>query len=79
MLKRIVVVGLAAALVGIPVAIAKTSSPSPDRAPAVKPAAVKPVAQKSPAAAKKRDQAYAKANSRHDGPCRDDAITDTDL
>jgi hypothetical protein len=71
MLKRIVVLGLAAALVGIPVAIAKTSaSPSPERAPAVK-----PVAQKSPAAAKKRDKAY----SDHDGQCPFDSITDSDL
>ncbi len=72
MLKRIVVLGLAAALVGIPVAIAKTSSSStPQKAPVVK-----PVAQKSPATAKKQDKAY----SEHDGrQCPDDAITDTDL
>ncbi|MDQ4041864.1 MAG: hypothetical protein M3141_08965 [Actinomycetota bacterium] len=71
MLKRIVVLGLAAALVGIPVAIAKnSSSPSPQRAPAVK-----PVAQKSPAAAKKRDKAFAE----HDGQCPDDAVTSSDL
>ena len=72
MLKRIVVLGLAAALVGIPVAIAKTSSPSPDRAPAVK-----PVAQKSPAAAKKQDKAY---SYRGDRDCpHDDHVTDVDL
>lgn len=71
MLKRIVVVGLAAALVGIPVAIAKTSSSStPQKAPAVK-----PVVQKSPAAAKKQDKAY----SEYGRDCPDHEITNTDL
>jgi hypothetical protein len=71
MLKRIVVLGLAAALVGIPVAIAKnSSSSSPQRAPAVK-----PVAHKSPAAAKQRDKAY----SEHDGQCPFDSTTESDL
>jgi hypothetical protein len=72
MLKRIVVLGLASVLIGIPVAIAKTSSsPAPQKTPAVK-----PVAQKSPAQAKQRDKAF----SEHDGrQCPDDAITDADL
>jgi hypothetical protein len=60
MLKRIVVLGLAAALVGIPVAIAKnSSSPSPQRTPAVK-----PIVQKAPAAKQR-----AKARAEHDGQC----------
>ena len=72
MLKRIVVLGLAAALLGIPVAIAKTSSSSsPQKAPVVK-----PVAQKSPAAAKKQDEGYAD----HDGrQCPHEDVTDADL
>ena len=71
MLKRIVVLGLAAALIGIPVAIAKnSSSPSPQKTPAVK-----PVAQKSPAQAKKRDKAY----SELDRDCPEHEITNTDL
>jgi len=71
MLKRIVVLGLAAALVGIPVAIAKTSSSSPERTPAVK-----PVAQKTPATAKKQDEGYAD----HDGRlCPHEDATDADL
>jgi hypothetical protein len=71
MLKRIVVLGLAAALVGIPVAIAKTSSSSsPERTPVVK-----PVVQKSPATAKKQDKAY----SDHDGQCPFESSTDSDL
>jgi hypothetical protein len=71
MLKRIVVLGLAAALIGIPVAIAKnSSSPSPQKTPAVK-----PVAQKSPAQAKKRDKAY----SEFDRDCPEHEITNTDL
>jgi hypothetical protein len=77
MLKRIVVLGLATALIGIPVAIAKnSSSPSPQKTPAVKPAALKQPGQKSPAQAKARDKAY----SEHDGrQCPDDATTDADL
>ena len=71
MLKRIVVLGLAAALIGIPVAIAKnSSSPSPQKTPAVK-----PVAQKSPAQAKNRDKAY----SEFDRDCPEHEITNTDL
>jgi hypothetical protein len=71
MLKRIVVLGLAAALVGIPVAIAKTSSSStPQQAPAVK-----PVAQKSPATAKKQDKAY----SEFGRDCPEHEISDADL
>jgi hypothetical protein len=71
MLKRLVVLGLAAALIGIPVAIAKnSSSPSPQKAPAVK-----PVAQKSPAQAKKLDT----ANSEFDRDCPEHEISNTDL
>ena len=69
-LKRIVVLGLAAALVGIPVAIAKTSSSSsPQKAPVVK-----PVAQKSPAAAKKQDKAFSDGRD-----CPEHEIADSDL
>jgi hypothetical protein len=75
MLKRIVVLGLAAALIGIPVAIAKnSSSPSPEKTPAVKPTAVKQPVQKSPAQAK-RDKAY----SESDRDCPEHEITNTDL
>jgi hypothetical protein len=70
MLKRIVVLGLAAALVGIPVAIAKTSSSSsPQRTPAVK-----PIVQKAPAAKQR-----AKAKADHDGQCPFDSSTASDL
>jgi hypothetical protein len=70
MLKRIVVLGLAAALVGIPVAIAKTSSSSsPERTPAVK-----PVVQKAPAAKQR-----VKARAEHDRDCPYDADNAADL
>lgn len=70
MLKRIVVLGLAAALVGIPVAIAKTSSsPEPQRTPAVK-----PIVQKAPAAKQR-----AKARGDHDGQCPYENITPADV
>jgi hypothetical protein len=68
MLKRIVVLGLAAALVGIPVAIAKTSaSPEPQRTPAVK-----LIVKKAPAAKQR-------AKAEHDRDCPYENITPADV
>ena len=63
-MKRVIVLCFAVVLIGIPVAIAKTSSaPEPQRGPAAKPAVQKPAAQQAPYVKQRANRGG------HDGPC----------
>jgi hypothetical protein len=63
--KRVIVLCLGIVLIGIPVAIAKTSSSSePQRGPAAKPAVQKPAAQQAPSVKQRAKRGG------HDGPCK---------
>lgn len=72
-MRRLVVLILVAAVIGIPVAIAKTgSSAEPQRSPAAKPALQKPAGERGPVAKQR-----AKVHRR--GQCRDRAFRDADV